>query len=183
MVEKAKIYTKGGDLGETSLLSGTRVLKSNERVEAYGSIDELNSCIGLLRDHIPQENYRSILLGIMRNLFVAESIVDVDPERPVEGLPEMNEEMIKILEQEIDQMTSELPVLGSFILPGGHPHVSFCHLARTVCRRAERAVIRLHQVSPVPTLVIRYLNRLSDYLFVLARRLAKEVNVPDVTWP
>lgn len=179
----AKIYTKGGDLGDTSLLNGTRVSKSHDRVEAYGTLDELNSFIGLLRDHLELDAYRRVLLRIQENLFTAEALIAADPEKKVEGLPELEEEEIAMLEKEIDQMTSELPPLNSFILPGGDPHVSRCHVARTVCRRAERAVIRLHRSSSVSPVIIRYLNRLSDYLFVLARRLGKEVNADEITWP
>ncbi len=178
----AKIYTKGGDLGETSLLNGTRVLKSHDRVEAYGTLDELNSFMGLLRDYLEQDHYREVLLRIQGNLFTAESRIAADPKKTIEGLPELPAEEITILEQEIDQMTSELPPLSSFILPGGHPHVSRCHIARSICRRAERSVIRLHQQSPVSPTIICYLNRLSDYLFVLARRLGKEFQVEEITW-
>jgi len=178
-----KIYTKGGDYGETSLLNGTRVLKSHRRVEAYGTLDELNAFIGLLRDHLDQECYRAPLLRIQENLFIAEALIAVDPEKEVPGLPELTEEEILFLEGEIDRMTAELPVLKSFILPGGNPHVSRCHIARTVCRRAERTVIRLHRESEVPLVILRYLNRLSDYLFVLARRLGMEFNAGEITWP
>ncbi|MBN1199886.1 MAG: cob(I)yrinic acid a,c-diamide adenosyltransferase [Bacteroidales bacterium] len=178
-----KIYTKGGDFGETSLLNGTRVSKGHDRVEAYGTLDELNAFIGLLRDHLKLERYRAPLLRIQENLFTAEALIAADPEKEVTGLPELTEEEILLLEKEIDLMTAELPLLKSFILPGGDPHVSRCHVARTVCRRAERAVIRLHKGSSVPPLLIRYLNRLSDYLFVLARILAKEFKSEEVTWP
>ncbi|MFH1297102.1 MAG: cob(I)yrinic acid a,c-diamide adenosyltransferase [Bacteroidota bacterium] len=179
----AKIYTKGGDLGETSLLNGTRVSKSHDRVEAYGTLDELNAFIGLLRDHLDLEQIRAVLLRIQEDLFTAEALIAADPEKPVDGLPELPEEEITFLEQEIDKMTAELPPLNSFILPGGNPHVSRCHVARTVCRRAERAVIRLHRSSSVSPGMIRYLNRLSDYLFVLARRLGKEFRADEITWP
>jgi len=178
-----KIYTKGGDLGETSLLNGTRVSKSHDRVEAYGTMDELNAFIGALRDHLEIDHYRKVLLRIQENLFTAEALVAADPEKKAEGLPELDEEEILLLEKEIDIMTSELPVLKNFILPGGDPHVSRCHVARTVCRRAERAVIRLQRDSSVSPVTVRYLNRLSDYLFVLARRLGKEFNAEEITWP
>lgn len=178
-----KIYTKGGDLGETSLLNGTRVSKSHDQVEAYGTMDELNSFIGILRDHLTLEHYREVLLRVQENLFTAEALVAADPDKKAEGLPELHEEEILLLEKEIDIMTAELPPLKSFILPGGDPHVSRCHVARTVCRRAERAVIRLHRNSSVSPVIIRYLNRLSDYLFVLARRLGKEFNAEEITWP
>jgi len=132
MTDESKIYTKGGDFGETSLLGGTRVLKSHERVEAYGTLDELNSFIGLLRDQEIHQHYKDELLRIQNNLFTAEAWVARDPEKPVKTLPELHEEEIVRLEKEIDAMTAELPVLRSFILPGGHPFVSHCHIARTV---------------------------------------------------
>lgn len=178
-----KIYTKGGDFGETSLLNGTRVSKSHNRVEAYGTLDELNSFIGLLRDHLEPERYREPLLRIQEKLFTAEALIAADPEKEVTGLPELKEEEILFLEKEIDLMTAELPLLQSFILPGGNPHVSRCHVARTVCRRAERSVIRLHRESSVPLVILRYLNRLSDYLFVLSRILGKEFKAEEITWP
>jgi cob(I)alamin adenosyltransferase len=183
MPEKAKIYTKGGDFGETSLLGGTRVPKSHERVEAYGTIDELNSFIGLIRDHAIGDHYREVLLRVQENLFIAEAWVAMDPGKPVAGLPALREEEIGVLEQEIDIMTSEMPPLSSFILPGGHPYVSYCHIARTVCRRAERTVIRLNQLQPVDKIIIRYLNRLSDYLFVLARKTGHDQGVKEIRWP
>lgn len=183
MPEKAKIYTKGGDLGETSLLGGTRVPKSHERVEAYGTIDELNSFIGLLRDQPIGEHYRDILLRIQENLFVAEAWVAKDPSMEVTSLPELTEDEILLLEQEIDIMTSEMPPLNSFILPGGHPAASVSHIARTICRRAERTVIRLNQLQPVDKIIIRYLNRLSDYLFVLARKAGFDVGAEEIHWP
>jgi cob(I)alamin adenosyltransferase len=183
MPDKGKIYTKGGDTGETSLLGGTRVLKSHERVEAYGTLDELNSFIGLLRDQPIREAYRRILLRVQENLFVAEALIAADPAGPVPQLPPLSEEEITLLEQEIDVMTSELPPLNAFILPGGHPSVSHCHIARTVCRRAERAVIRLKQTEAVDLIIIRYLNRLSDYLFTLARRIGQDVKAEEIRWP
>jgi cob(I)alamin adenosyltransferase len=183
MPEKAKIYTKSGDLGETSLLGGTRVPKSHERVEAYGTLDELNSFIGLLRDQPVSEHYRTVLLEVQQNLFVAEAWVAMDPGKTVKGLPELKEEAIAVLEREIDVMTSEMPPLNSFILPGGHPFVSHCHITRTVCRRAERTVIRLNQIQPVENVIIRYLNRLSDYLFVLARKIGYDEHAKEIPWP
>jgi cob(I)alamin adenosyltransferase len=183
MAEKAKIYTKGGDLGETSLLSGTRVMKSHDRVEAYGTIDELNAFIGYLRDQLTREAYREILLSVQENLFVAEALIAEDPDKPVSGLPQLEEAAIITLESEIDRMTAELEPLGSFIIPGGHPMVSLCHVCRTVCRRAERTLIRLHLNSSVTPIIIRYLNRLSDYFFVLARKISREAEVMPVTWP
>jgi cob(I)alamin adenosyltransferase len=182
MAEEFKIYTKGGDKGETSLLGGTRVPKSHERVEAYGNLDELNSFIGLIRDQDIQAHYRDVLIRIQENLFVAEALIARDPEKQTRDLPELSEDDIFILEKEIDAMNEELPPLSHFILPGGHPTVSYCHIARTVCRRAERSLIHLNQLSSVENIIIRFLNRLSDYLFVLARKIAKDCGSMETPW-
>lgn len=178
-----KIYTKTGDKGQTSLIGGTRVPKFHPRIEAYGTIDELNSYIGLIRDHDIADHYKEVLLEIQDRLFTAESLIALDPEaeHPVK-LPRLHKSDIDLLEKEIDAMNENLPELKNFILPGGHPIVSYSHVARCVCRRAERHTIRLNQSQPVPDLVIPYLNRLSDYLFVLARKLAKDLNVSENTW-
>ncbi len=178
-----KIYTKTGDKGQTSLIGGTRVPKFHPRIEAYGTIDELNSYIGLIRDHDIAPHFKEILMEIQDRLFTAESLIALDPDSttPV-NLPVILESDIELLEKEIDTMNDVLPELKNFILPGGHPVVSFCHVARTVCRRAERLTIRLSQSQTVPELVIPYLNRLSDYLFVLARRLGKDFNAPETHW-
>ena len=182
MAEEFKIYTKGGDMGETSLLGGTRVAKSHDRVEAYGSLDELNSFIGLLRDREIAPHYREVLMMVQENLFVAEALIARDPAKQTRELPTLSEADIVRLEEEIDMMNEELPPLSTFILPGGHPVVSECHIARTVCRRAERALIRLSLVSPVDDIIIRLLNRLSDYLFVLARKLGKDLGATETPW-
>ena len=178
-----KIYTKTGDQGKTSLIGGTRVLKFHPRIEAYGTIDELNSYIGLIRDHDIAPHFKEILLEIQDRLFTAESLVALDPASKIEvKLPQLHDSDIELLEKEIDAMNEVLPDLSSFILPGGHPIVSYCHVARCVCRRAERLIIRLNQSQTVPDKVIPYLNRLSDYLFVLARRLGKDVNATETPW-
>jgi cob(I)alamin adenosyltransferase len=178
-----KIYTKTGDQGKTSLIGGTRVLKFHPRIEAYGTIDELNSYIGLIRDHDIAPHFKEILLEIQDRLFTAESLVALDPASKIEvKLPQLHDSDIELLEKEIDAMNEVLPELSSFILPGGHPVVSYCHVARCVCRRAERLIIRLNQSQTVPDKVIPYLNRLSDYLFVLARRLGKDVNATETLW-
>jgi cob(I)alamin adenosyltransferase len=178
-----KIYTKTGDQGKTSLIGGTRVLKFHPRIEAYGTIDELNSYIGLIRDHDIAPHFKEILLEIQDRLFTAESLVALDPASKIEvKLPQLHDLDIELLEKEIDAMNEVLPELSSFILPGGHPVVSYCHVARCVCRRAERLIIRLNQSQTVPDKVIPYLNRLSDYLFVLARRLGKDVNATETPW-
>jgi cob(I)alamin adenosyltransferase len=182
MAEEFKIYTKGGDKGETSLLGGTRVMKSHDRVEAYGNLDELNSFIGLIRDQEINAHYHEVLIRIQENLFVAEALIARDPEKEAQNLPILREEEILALENEIDQMNEELPPIRNFILPGGHPTVSYCHIARTVCRRAERSLIRLNKTSPVEDIIIRFLNRLSDYLFVLARKTGKDEGATETPW-
>jgi cob(I)alamin adenosyltransferase len=182
MAEEFKIYTKGGDRGETSLLGGTRVAKSHERVEAYGNLDELNSFIGLIRDQEIDPHYRDVLIRIQENLFVAEALVAKDPDTPLRDLPVITEDDILTLEHEIDAMNEQLPPLTSFILPGGHTIVSYCHIARTVCRRAERSLIRLSRNSQVDHIIIQLINRLSDYLFVLARKTGKDCHAIETPW-
>ena len=177
-----KIYTKTGDLGQTSLLGGTRVSKSHERVEAYGTIDELNSFLGLIKDHPIDDHYKILLNRIQENLFVAEAWIAADPDLPAPQFPSFDPGEILLLEQEIDSMNQHLPELTHFILPGGHPAVSSCHVARTVCRRAERMVIRLTQSNSSDEIIIKFLNRLSDYLFVLARKLAKDFGANEDLW-
>jgi cob(I)alamin adenosyltransferase len=178
-----KIYTRTGDKGQTSLIGGTRVLKFHPRIEAYGTIDELNSYIGLIRDQDIDKHFQAVLLEIQDRLFTAESIIALDPgvETTIK-LPQLNDDDITFLEKEIDRMNEVLPELKSFILPGGHPVVSYCHIARCVCRRAERHTIRLAQSQPVEEKVIQYLNRLSDFLFVLARRLGKDFGATETAW-
>ncbi len=182
MSKTNKIYTRGGDKGQTSLLGGTRVPKYHERIEAYGTIDELNSFIGLIRDQNIDEHYRQVLFQIQNTLFVAESRLAADKVEASESLPVISPEAISQLENEIDKMNEELPELRSFILPGGHPIVSFCHIARTICRRAERLTIKLTEKYNVDEVIVMFLNRLSDYLFVLARKLAKDLNAEEVLW-
>jgi cob(I)alamin adenosyltransferase len=182
MGPERKIYTKTGDLGETSLLGGTRVLKSNKQVEAYGTIDELNSYVGLVRDQVRDEHYREILKRIQENLFVAEAWIAADPAHEHKTLPVLSEDCILELEKEIDTMNQSLPELTHFILPGGNTSTSYCHIARTICRRAERAVIAFSPVVPEHTIVVKYLNRLSDYLFVLARKVAKDTGSEENQW-
>jgi cob(I)alamin adenosyltransferase len=182
MAHEGKIYTKTGDKGETSLIGGTRVPKHHLRVEAYGTLDELNSFLGLVRDHTDDQHYKAIVVRIQECIFTAESIIAADPEKNVEGLPQIIEEDVTRLEKEIDKMNEGLEPLNSFILPGGHPVVSFCHVARTVCRRSERTLLRLNEVSKVDEILIRYVNRLSDYLFVLARKLGKDLGAEEIPW-
>ncbi len=177
-----KIYTKTGDKGTTSLLGGTRVIKSHIRIEAYGTIDELNSHIGLLRDQEVNKKRLDILKEIQDRLFSIGSILASDPLKSKVRIPDFYDADIILLEKSIDQMNNGLPEMRSFILPGGHQSVSFCHIARCVCRRAERIVINLSQEDIVADIVIKYLNRLSDYLFVLGRKMALELGSEDVEW-
>lgn len=177
-----KIYTKTGDAGETSLIGGTRVPKYHLRIEAYGTIDELNSYLGVIRDQIPNETAFKILLDIQDRLFTIGSELATGPEGSRMQIPDLKPEDIQQLEKEIDLMTDDLPVLKNFILPGGNVVSSHCHVARCICRRAERLVVHLNTETPVPELIIPYLNRLSDYLFVLSRFILKINGAEEVNW-
>jgi cob(I)alamin adenosyltransferase len=177
-----KIYTKTGDQGITSLLGGTRVPKSDLRIDAYGTVDELNSYIGLLRDQPVNANRTDILKEIQDRLFTIGADLATVPGKDKVKKPDLHPEDIELLENEMDQMELKLPPLTAFILPGGHTAVSFCHVARTVCRRTERISVELASFEPVSDLVIQYLNRLSDYLFVLGRIMALELDIEEVTW-
>ena len=177
-----KIYTKTGDKGETSLIGGTRVPKHHMRIEAYGTIDELNSWIGLIRDQQINDHSVKDLLEIQDRLFTLGSLLAADPEKSRMKLPEIKNEDITFLEKQIDMMNEAIPELKSFILPGGHTTVSYCHIARCVCRRSERLVVKLNEVSPVDGKIIIYINRLSDYLFTLARFLGYEMHVEETPW-
>jgi cob(I)alamin adenosyltransferase len=185
-----KIYTKTGDKGMTGLIGGTKVSKSHGRIEAYGTVDELNSFIGLLTDHLnltPPPLFSgpaAFLREIQDRLFTIGSSLACDPEKESKlAIPDLKEEDIQQLEQEIDRMDATLPPMKSFVLPGGHIAVSTAHIARCVCRRAERGCVRLQDEQLfVEPLVLRYLNRLSDYLFVLARYAAHQLLVPEIPW-
>lgn len=178
-----KIYTKTGDKGQTSLIGGTRVSKATTRIDAYGTVDELNSYIGLVRDQAVNSSRRDLLKEIQDRLFTIGSQLATDPAKTGKKiLPDLLDSDVALLEAEMDKMDIELPELRHFVLPGGHQAVSFCHLARTVCRRAERLVIALNDTEPVEDLVVKYLNRLSDYLFVLSRKMAQELNAEEVKW-
>ncbi len=176
-----RIYTKSGDQGETSLFGGRRLPKSHARIEAYGTVDELNSYIGLLRDQAEEEDIRQLLKFIQDRLFTLGSNLASDPDKKM-AVPDIRESDIELLEKEMDRMSEQLSELKNFILPGGHTTVSFCHIARCVCRRAERLVVALSREEKVDGLLIRYLNRLSDYLFILARHFSRELGVEEVTW-
>lgn len=177
-----KIYTKTGDQGTTALFGGKRVLKSDLRIETYGTIDELNSFVGLLRDQEINQSRKEILLAIQDQLFTIGAELAAEPGNSKVKVPHLQEESIQLLEKQIDQMEETLPPLKFFVLPGGHPSVSFGHLARTVCRRAERLAVALNASSSVDPLIIKYLNRLSDYLFVLCRKMANELGVEEMPW-
>lgn len=179
-----KIYTKTGDTGKTSLIGGTKVPKSHIRIESYGTVDELNSFIGLANDLIKSDHTNFMLKEIQDRLFTVGSSLACDPEKePMMKIPDLKESDILLLEKEIDQMNEQLPAMKSFILPGGHQAVSTLHICRCVCRRAERIVVFMQEEQIfVDTLVIKYLNRLSDYLFVLARYIAQELSAPEIPW-
>lgn len=180
----SKIYTKTGDLGKTSLIGGTKVPKSHLRIETYGTTDELNSFIGLTADHIEDTHLKMILKETQDRLFTIGSSLACDPEKePLMKIPDLKEEDIVLLETEIDAMNETLVPMKFFILPGGHPAVSTAHIARCVCRRAERLCVNMQEHDLfVDPLVIKYLNRLSDYLFVVSRYIAHLLNVPEMAW-
>jgi cob(I)alamin adenosyltransferase len=179
-----KIYTKTGDLGKTSLIGGTKVSKSHLRIESYGTVDELNSYIGLVNDLLADEHSKIILKEIQDRLFTIGSSLACDPEKePLMKIPDLIEDDILLLETEIDYMNEALPEMRSFILPGGDIAVSTIHVARCICRRTERVCVHLQQENLfVDPLVIKYLNRLSDYLFVLSRYTGHRLKVPEITW-
>ncbi|HEX8377810.1 MAG TPA: cob(I)yrinic acid a,c-diamide adenosyltransferase [Pedobacter sp.] len=177
-----KIYTKTGDKGYTSLIGGTRVPKYHLRIESYGTIDELNSYIGLIRDQTVVENHKIILKEVQDRLFTIGSVLASDPERSKMKVPDLKTEDIMLLENEMDSMSKVLPDLKHFILPGGSSIISCCHIARCICRRAERITVQLSEESFVDGDIIVYLNRLSDYLFVLARKLCYDDGIEENIW-
>nr|WP_314840385.1 cob(I)yrinic acid a,c-diamide adenosyltransferase [uncultured Flavobacterium sp.] len=184
-----KVYTKTGDKGTTALFGGTRVAKDHARIESYGTVDELNSHIGLIRDQDMDAHYKDILIEIQDRLFTVGAILATPPEKEVKKNGELRlqnlgiiETDIELLENEIDAMEEALPPMTHFVLPGGHTTVSYCHIARCVCRRAERLAVHLSHDEPVVEIAIKYLNRLSDYLFVLARKLSYDLKADEVQW-
>lgn len=184
-----KVYTKTGDKGTTALFGGTRVPKHHIRIESYGTVDELNSHIGLIRDQDINSDYKSVLIEIQDRLFTLGAILATPPEKEIlkNGQQRLNinrisEEDIQYLEKEIDKIDTELPQMTHFVLPGGHTTVSYCHIARCVCRRAERLSVHLNEIEPTDIHVLTYLNRLSDYLFVLARKLSHDLKADEVKW-
>lgn len=179
-----KIYTKTGDLGKTSLIGGTKVPKSHIRIETYGTVDELNSFIGLVNDQVNHFHTNTLLKEIQDRLFTVGSSLACDPEKePKMKLPDLKEEDVLLLEREMDKMNEELKPMKSFILPGGHVAVSTAHVARCVCRRAERHCVQMSEEGLfIDPLVIKYLNRLSDYLFVVARYIAHLHGIDEIEW-
>jgi len=179
-----KIYTKTGDKGTTSLIGGTKVSKAHIRIETYGTVDELNSWIGLVADQIKHNRSKKILKEIQDRLFTIGSSLACDPDKePKMKIPDLHEADIELLEKEIDKMNEKIPPMKSFILPGGHPAVSSAHVARCICRRCERLCVTLQEQNMfVDPLVIKYLNRLSDYLFVLARFIGHRLKAKEIPW-
>jgi cob(I)alamin adenosyltransferase len=184
-----KIYTKTGDAGTTSLYGGTRVKKYNLRIESYGTVDELNSYIGLIKDQDISDTNKNSLLKIQNELFTLGSMLATPPEKETLkngkerlNIPKIDESAVLFLENEIDRMDATLPQMTHFILPGGHQAVSFCHVARCVCRRAERLSVELNDQETINNDILKYLNRLSDYLFTLARKLSNDLSVEEIKW-
>lgn len=178
-----KIYTKVGDKGTTSLIGGTKVLKSDLRIEAYGTVDELNSYIGLCIDLLTDRPSKKILKEIQDRLFTIGSSLACDPKKqPKMKIPDLKDADVSLLENEIDKMNDVLPQMKSFILPGGHVTVSHIHIARCICRRAERCCVRLSEQAREDLLVLKYLNRLSDYLFILARYASHLLRAEEIAW-
>jgi cob(I)alamin adenosyltransferase len=177
-----KIYTKTGDDGTTSLFGGKRVSKSDLRIETYGTVDELNSWLGVLRDQAVNQSRKEILIEIQDRLFTIGSILATEPGNTKVKIPSLLETDIERLERSMDEMDKELQPMRFFVLPGGHQSISFGHVARTVCRRAERLTIALNTIEPINELVIKYLNRLSDYLFMLCRTMTYELKAEETPW-
>jgi len=176
-----KIYTKTGDLGETSLLGGTRVLKNNVRIEAYGGVDELNAYIGLLSTYGSVKEQVDVLNEVQDRLFTIGSVLAAEKDCTF-IVPDLKETDLELLETQIDTISEKLPVLRQFVLPGGHAEVAMAHVGRTVCRRIERKIVELNQLEVVEVLIIKYLNRLSDYLFVLSRYISFNLDLEEKYW-
>ncbi|MEO7990231.1 MAG: cob(I)yrinic acid a,c-diamide adenosyltransferase [Chryseolinea sp.] len=177
-----KIYTKTGDSGTTSLFGGKRISKADLRIDTYGTVDELNSYIGLVRDQEVNAKRKNILVEIQDRLFTIGSILATEPGNTKVKIPSLLEDDVLLLEKEMDLMEAELSPMKFFVLPGGHQSISFCHVARTVCRRAERLTISLNTQETIDAIVIKYLNRLSDYLFMLSRKMTQELGAEETPW-
>ncbi len=179
-----KIYTKTGDKGKTSLIGGTKVSKSHLRIETYGTVDELNSWLGLVNDHMTEPDVITFNKYIQDRLFTIGALLATDPDKGTKmQIPDLHEEDVKLLEDKMDEMDTVLPEMKFFIIPGGHVAVSHCHIARCVCRRAERLCVEMQEQDAfVEPLVLQYINRLSDYLFVLARYVGHKLQVEEIPW-
>lgn len=184
-----KVYTKTGDKGTTALFGGTRVPKHHIRIDSYGTVDELNSHIGLIRDQEINPHYQNVLMDIQDLLFTVGAVLATDPDKAILkngkerlNIPKISDDNIAALEREMDTMDAALPPMTHFVLPGGHQTVSFCHIARCVCRRAERLASALYEIEPFDENTLKYLNRLSDYLFVLARKLSHDLQANEIKW-
>lgn len=178
-----KVYTKTGDQGMTSLVGGTRVPKNSIRLEAYGSVDELNCYLGMIRSLVVDQKIAEELANIQMRLFDVGGNLATDPHGKIQRIPlGVENEDVEMLEQAIDRMEAEVPPSRFFVLPGGNEVISFCHIARTVCRRAERRILDLNQETAVEEQVMKYVNRLSDYLFVLSRKLAYDSGIEELKW-
>lgn len=179
-----KIYTKTGDKGATSLIGGTKVPKNDIRIETYGTVDELNSWIGLVNDQLADDEFKTVLKEIQDRLFTIGSALATDIKKETKmSLPDLHQADIEFLEKKIDEMTAALPPMKSFILPGGHVAISFIHIVRCVCRRAERLAVNMQQHDLLADeKIIQYLNRLSDYLFTLARYVAQKLGAEEIPW-
>tara|TARA_Y100000389_G_C17370254_1_gene468615 strand:+ start:421 stop:1008 length:588 start_codon:yes stop_codon:yes gene_type:complete len=185
-MSRYKIYTKKGDDGTTGLLSGKRVSKHHVRIKAYGTVDELNAWVGMIRNFKIDENTENTLIKIQNELMtVASQLADdtaYEVSKLVNILEPIDEQAVKNLEDQIDMINDELPELKNFVIPGGHVVVSYAHLARCICRRAERFVTELNEIENVPQIIIAYINRLSDFLFILSRKLTKDYQVKEIKW-
>ena len=178
-----KVYTKSGDKGKTSLIGGKRVAKDEIQIEAYGTVDELNSNLGLLRDHCTSNDDKSFILNIQENLFIIGSLLAIDYSGKKENNPiKFSSEKTDLIEKEIDKISSTLPEMTNFIIPGGHITVSTCHNARSICRRAERKCVNFSKDCEINQNIIIYINRLSDYLFTLSRKISLDTNTKETKW-
>ena len=178
-----KIYTKTGDEGDTSLFGGKRVKKYHPNIQAYGTIDELNSWIGLVKDLLPQDTAEAILIDIQENLFtIGSHLASGGDQKLISKLPNFDHSSIVQLEEAMDEMQSVLAPMKNFILPGGHVFSSYCHIARCVCRRAERLTIETAEEINLDPFIVKYLNRLSDFLFILSRKVLHDLDIPELPW-
>lgn len=178
----SKVYTKKGDDGTTALFGGARRKKYDVRIEAYGSVDELNSYLGLIRDQDIHETFKTQLLEIQDRLFTLGAILASDPSKSNLKVPSLALADVTFLENAMDKMDEDLPAMKSFVLPGGHTTVSFIHIARCICRRTERQIVNLHDLEPVEEVILQYINRLSDYLFVLSRKVSLDLSAEEIPW-